>query len=226
MQKRRGVFPKAVDGNISAAFKWASWSVTLAVYYMTPWLRWDRGPMRPTRRCWSTWRTGASISSSSKSGRTNSIIVAGLLIMAAIGLFLMTSRSAAHLVRLCLPANGVDRPVPACRTLGRGRPQCPHQGSTRPVDLSKHFGQRLLKHGHLADDRGRTGGAWIFYFADAPTLVAQNLATFQAPLRRLFDRIGVLTLTTFVFGGFMREQVCIYMCPWPRIQAAMLDENR
>ena len=23
----------------------------------------------------------------------------------------------------------------------------------------------------------------------------------------------------------MREQVCTYMCPWPRIQAAMLDEN-
>jgi cytochrome c oxidase accessory protein FixG len=26
-----------------------------------------------------------------------------------------------------------------------------------------------------------------------------------------------------VFGGFMREQVCNYMCPWPRIQAAMMD---
>src|SRR5690606_3816686 len=25
--------------------------------------------------------------------------------------------------------------------------------------------------------------------------------------------------------GLMREQVCTYMCPWPRIQAAMLDEN-
>jgi polyferredoxin len=35
----------------------------------------------------------------------------------------------------------------------------------------------------------------------------------------------VLTMTTFVFGGFMREQVCIYMCPWPRIQTAMLDEK-
>ena len=23
----------------------------------------------------------------------------------------------------------------------------------------------------------------------------------------------------------MREQVCIYMCPWPRIQAAMMDED-
>ena len=37
--------------------------------------------------------------------------------------------------------------------------------------------------------------------------------------------VAILTATTFVFGGFMREQVCIYMCPWPRIQAAMMDEQ-
>ena len=35
----------------------------------------------------------------------------------------------------------------------------------------------------------------------------------------------ILTGTTFVLGGFMREQICIYMCPWPRIQAAMMDEE-
>ena len=23
----------------------------------------------------------------------------------------------------------------------------------------------------------------------------------------------------------MREQVCLYMCPWPRIQAALTDEH-
>jgi cytochrome c oxidase accessory protein FixG len=40
-----------------------------------------------------------------------------------------------------------------------------------------------------------------------------------------YATIGILTATTFVFGGFMREQVCIYMCPWPRIQAAMMDED-
>ena len=32
-----------------------------------------------------------------------------------------------------------------------------------------------------------------------------------------YATVGVLTATTFVLGGFMREQVCIYMCPWPRI---------
>ena len=68
-----------------------------------------------------------------------------------------------------------------------------------------------------------TGGAWVFYFADAPTLAAQ-LATFSAP-PVAYSTILILTFTTFVFGGFMREQVCIYMCPWPRVQAAMMDPD-
>jgi cytochrome c oxidase accessory protein FixG len=68
-----------------------------------------------------------------------------------------------------------------------------------------------------------TGGAWVLYFADAPTLV-KDLATFQAP-SIAYLWIGILTLTTYVFAGHMREQVCTYMCPWPRIQAALTDEH-
>jgi cytochrome c oxidase accessory protein FixG len=62
----------------------------------------------------------------------------------------------------------------------------------------------------------------VLYFADAPTLV-KDLATFQAPLIA-YIWIGILTLTTYTFAGLMREQVCLYMCPWPRIQAALIDE--
>ena len=68
-----------------------------------------------------------------------------------------------------------------------------------------------------------TGGAWVLYFADAPHLVV-SLLTFQAPFVA-YGAIGVLTFTTYVFAGFMREQVCLYMCPWPRIQAALTDEH-
>ncbi len=68
-----------------------------------------------------------------------------------------------------------------------------------------------------------TGGAWIFYFADAPTLLVNVLTGHAAPVA--YITIAILTATTYVFGGLMREQVCTYMCPWPRIQAAMLDEN-
>ena len=37
-------------------------------------------------------------------------------------------------------------------------------------------------------------------------------------------RLSILA-QTFAFGGFAREQICIYACPWPRIQAAMMDED-
>jgi cytochrome c oxidase accessory protein FixG len=68
-----------------------------------------------------------------------------------------------------------------------------------------------------------TGGAWVFYFADAPTLLRDLFTLQAAPVA--YITVGVLTATTFLFAGFMREQVCTYMCPWPRIQGAMLDED-
>ena len=67
-----------------------------------------------------------------------------------------------------------------------------------------------------------TGGAWVLYFADAFKTV-HDLATFEAPLIA-YVFIGLLTLTTYTLAGWMREQVCVYMCPWPRIQAALTDE--
>jgi cytochrome c oxidase accessory protein FixG len=62
----------------------------------------------------------------------------------------------------------------------------------------------------------------VLYFADAPTLV-KDLATLQAPFVA-YAWIGILTFTTYTLAGHMREQVCLYMCPWPRIQAALTDE--
>jgi cytochrome c oxidase accessory protein FixG len=35
--------------------------------------------------------------------------------------------------------------------------------------------------------------------------------------------MGILTVTTYIFAGSMREQICTYLCPWPRIQAALVD---
>jgi len=68
-----------------------------------------------------------------------------------------------------------------------------------------------------------TGGAWIFYFADAPTLF-MDVITGQAHAVA-YGTLAVLAGATFFFGGIAREQICIYACPWPRIQAAMMDED-
>ncbi|MCJ8311822.1 MAG: cytochrome c oxidase accessory protein CcoG [Saccharospirillaceae bacterium] len=37
--------------------------------------------------------------------------------------------------------------------------------------------------------------------------------------------VGFFTLATYGNAGWLREQVCIYMCPYSRFQAVMFDEN-
>lgn len=43
---REPVLPKAVSGYFRR-LKWWIMSVTLGIYYVTPWIRWDRGPHPP-----------------------------------------------------------------------------------------------------------------------------------------------------------------------------------
>ena len=61
------------------------------------------------------------------------------------------------------------------------------------------------------------------YWHDAPT-IARTFFTGEAPLTAYFFA-AVLTFTTYMLAGTMREQVCTYLCPWPRIQGALTDEH-
>jgi cytochrome c oxidase accessory protein FixG len=61
------------------------------------------------------------------------------------------------------------------------------------------------------------------YFNDAPTVTVEIL-TGRASLK-VYGFFALFTATTYVLAGAAREQVCTYMCPWPRFQGAMLDEN-
>jgi cytochrome c oxidase accessory protein FixG len=148
--------------------------------------------------------------------------IAGLLIMAGLGLFLFTSMLGRVWCGYACPQTVwvdlyqyVERWVDGDRNAQLRLWKAPWG--------PRKIARRALKWGIWLAIAIATGGAWIFYFADAPTL-AMDFVTGQAPFVA-YATVGVLTATTFVLGGFMREQVCIYMCPWPRIQAAMLDEN-
>lgn len=68
-----------------------------------------------------------------------------------------------------------------------------------------------------------TGAIFTAYFVDAPTLFWGFLHG-DAPFAAWFTLI-FLTLGTYFFAGFAREQVCIYICPYARFQGAMFDED-
>ncbi|MEM6467553.1 MAG: cytochrome c oxidase accessory protein CcoG, partial [Pseudomonadota bacterium] len=148
--------------------------------------------------------------------------VAGLLIMAGLGLFLFTSALGRVWCGYSCPQTVwtdlfilVERWIEGDRNARLKLHRA--NWSFRKIRL------RMTKWTTWALIGLATGGAWVFYFADAPTLAAQ-FADFSAP-PAAWVTVAILTATTFVFGGFMREQVCIYMCPWPRIQGAMMDND-
>jgi len=219
--KREPVYPKAVDGPFRR-FKWLVMAVTLGVYYVTPWLRWDRGPYAPDQAVLVDLANRRFYMFGIEIWPHEFYFVAGLLIMAGIGLFVITSAVGRAWCGYSCPQTvwtdlfqHVDRLVDGDRNAQARLAKAPWG----PKKLAK----RGLKYAIYLFIAFWTGGAWIMYFADAPTLVREFWSGEAAPVA--YGTVAVLTATTFLLGGFMREQVCIYMCPWPRIQTAMLDEK-
>lgn len=90
--------------------------------------------------------------------------------------------------------------------------------------LSSHkFGKKVLKHAVWIAFALWTGFTFVGYFT---------------PIRELFGSVLNLTLgpwesfwvlfygfATYGNAGFMREQICKYMCPYARFQSAMFDDD-
>jgi len=219
--KRVKIHPKLVHGTFRR-LKWAILVGTLAIYYVTPWLRWDRGPTAPDQAVLIDIPARRFYFFFIEIWPQEVYYLTGLLILAAVSLFLVTSLAGRVWCGYTCPQTVWTDLFIAVERLVEGNRAARIRLDKAPWSAAK-IAKRALKHAIWLVIGAGTGGAWVFYFADAPTLAA-NLLTFQAPTIAYIS-IAVLTATTYVFGGFAREQVCTYMCPWPRIQAGMLDED-
>ncbi|CDX38699.1 Nitrogen fixation protein FixG [Mesorhizobium sp. SOD10] len=218
---RRKIFPKRTSGRFRQ-FKWLVMAITLGIYYLTPWLRWNRGAFAPDQAVLIDLASRRFYFFFIEIWPQEFYYVAGLLMMAGVGLFLITSTvGRAWCGYTCPQTVWVDLFLVVERAI-EGDRNARMKLDAAPWSARKLF-LRGSKHAIWLAIAVATGGAWIFYFADAPKLLGEVLSGTAAPVA--YGTIAVLTGTTYVLGGLMREQVCTYMCPWPRIQAAMLDEN-
>ncbi len=219
---REPIFPKKVYGNFRN-LKWIIMIVTLGIYYLTPWIRWDRGPSLPdqavlldlaNRRFYFFWI---------EIWPHEFYFIAGLLVMAGLGLFLFTSALGRVWCGYTCPQTvWTDLFILVERWIEGDRNARLRLHRQKKWDLRKAR-LRLTKWVTWLVIAMATGGAWVFYFADAPTLFVDLFTLNAHPIA--YTTVAILTGTTFFFGGFAREQICIYACPWPRIQAAMMDED-
>jgi cytochrome c oxidase accessory protein FixG len=220
-EARHKVFPRKIDGPFRR-LKWAIMAVTLTIYYVTPWLRWDRGPYAPDQAVLVDLANRRFYMFAIEIWPHEFYYVTGLLVMAGIGLFLVTSAVGRAWCGYACPQTVWTDLFQHIERAIDGDRNAQIRLDRAPWGVEK-IGKRLAKWSAWLLVAMATGGAWIFYFADAPTLARQFIGG-DAPWVA-YSTVGVLTATTFIFGGFLREQVCMYMCPWPRIQGAMLDEN-
>ena len=220
-EARKQIYPKRVDGSFRR-FKWTVMLITLGIYYVTPWIRWERGTGLPDQAVLLDLANRRFYFFMIEIWPHEFFYVAGMLVMAGVGLFLVTSvLGRAWCGYTCPQTVWVDLFLVVERFFEGDR------NARIKLDANawttEKFAKRAAKHSAWLALSVLTGGAWIFYFADAPTLLSDFLKGEAAYVA--YATVAVLTATTYIFGGLMREQVCTYMCPWPRIQAAMLDEN-
>ena len=218
---RTAIHPKSVHGTFRR-LKWILLVVLLGIYYISPFLRWDRPGGAPDQAILIDLANRRFYFFFIEIWPQEFYYVAGLLIMAGVGLFLVTSLFGRAWCGYACPQTvwtdlyiWVESKIEGDRN-ARIRLDAAPWSAGKLMKRSAKMAVWLL----IAV---ATGGFWVFYFADAPTLFIE-LVTGAAPSVAYFT-IAILTATTFTFAGFMREQVCTYMCPWPRIQGAMLDED-
>jgi len=220
-QPHRKVYTQGVKGTFRR-IKWIVLVITLGIYYLTPFIRWDRGPGAPSQAVLIDLPARRFYFFFIEIWPQEVYYLTGLLILAALALFLMNALAGRVWCGYLCPQTVWSDLFLAIERWTEGDRRERMKNDAGPLTATL-LARKSLKHFLWLMTAWWTGGAWVLYFADAPTLV-RELATLQAPLVA-YVWIGILTFTTYTLAGHLREQVCVYMCPWPRIQAALIDEH-
>jgi cytochrome c oxidase accessory protein FixG len=215
------VYPRAVHGP-ARTVKWAILVFCLTLYYALPWVRWDRGPGRPSQAVLLDLQHERFHFFNVEFWPQDIYYLTGALILGAVSLFLVTSLAGRVWCGYSCPQTvwtdlfmWVERRIEGDRNERMRRDAGPN--------TADKIARKILKHTIWLGVAFWTGGAWIMYYVDAPTVTGEFWRGTAATEVYLFTFI--FTAFTYVLAGWAREQVCTYMCPWPRFQAAMLDEQ-
>ena len=220
-EKRQQIYPKAVHG-FWRRTKWLILSLLLGIYYLVPFLRWDRPGVAPDQFLLIDFTGRRFYFGPIEIWPQELYYVTGLLILGAIGLFLASALFGRVWCGYACPQTVWTDLFIAVEHWFEGDRNQRIRLDKQKWDFNKAW-RKIGKHSVWLMISLATGGWFVAYFHDAPTLFT-GFFTLQAPMSA-YVFAGLLTATTYVFAGSLREQVCTYLCPWPRIQAAMLDQE-
>jgi len=214
--KHQKVYPREVHG-LFAALRVTAVVVLLGLYYGVAWLQWDGRQLLlldlPARKFyvlgWVFWPQDA-------------FYLAVLLILAALTLFFFTALAGRLWCGYACPQTvwteifmWMERKIEGDRPQQMKLDKAPWTGRKFAVKGAKHAAWILFSL--------YTGFTFVGYFTPIRELwfhIAAGDLGMWATFWILFYGFA-----TYGNAGWMREQVCIYMCPYARFQSAMFDQN-
>jgi cytochrome c oxidase accessory protein FixG len=210
------VYPRSVSGRFST-LRWAAVIFTQVIFYGLPWLQWNG-------------RQAVLFDLAARKFHLFGIVLwpqdfiylAALLVMAALSLFFFTAVAGRLWCGYACPQTvytelfmWIEKQVEGDRTERMKLDAAPLSASKLRRKATKHFLWLAVALW--------TGFTFIGFFAPIRDLGAQVLAFQLGPWQWFW--MLFYAFATWGNAGFMREQVCKYMCPYARFQGAMFDRD-
>lgn len=215
-EKHAKVYPRKVTGTF-ASLRVTGVVILLGLYYLLPWLRWSDHQAvlfdLPARKFYIFGLTFWP---------QDFFYLAVLLIIAALALFFFTALAGRLWCGYACPQTvwtevflWIERKIEGSRNRQMKRDQADMTRSKLRIKITKHTIWILFS--------AWTGFTFVGYFTPIIELGQSLIALTLGPWELFW--IIFYSFATYGNSGWMREQVCIYMCPYARFQSAMFDKD-
>lgn len=219
-EARKRLYPQKIKGRFRR-LKWILNSLFISIYLFFPFIRFDRPNTAPDQAILVDFPGGKAYFFFIEIWPQEAYYLAGILIIAAIILFFITSLfGRIWCGYACFQTVWTDIFI-ALEHLFQG-----DRNERIILDRKNSFKKiwrKSMTHLSWIVVSLITGYGFVCYFTDA-FLLTQNLLQGQVSLTILGWISGIAAMT-YIMAGFAREHVCTYMCPYSRFQSAMFDKN-
>ena len=211
---RKKIYPRSVTGWF-ATWRWALVWFTQVLFYGLPWVTWnDRQAVLFDLGARKFYILGLVF------WPQDFIYLTLLLVTAAVSLFLFTAVAGRLWCGYACPQTVYTEIFLWIERVIEGDRNARTKLDAAPLTARK-FGLKAAKHGAWAALAFWTGFTFVGYFTPVKELGGEMLSLSLGPWEMFW--VSFYGFATYGNAGWMREQVCKYMCPYARFQGAMFD---
>ncbi|MFZ3141065.1 cytochrome c oxidase accessory protein CcoG [Polaromonas sp.] len=215
-QAQKKIYPRSVTGLFSK-WRWAMVFITQLVFYGLPWMEWgQRQAVLFDLEARRFYILGLVLYPQ------DFIYLSGILVISALSLFLFTAVAGRQWCGYACPQTVYTEIFLWLEKITEGDRSARLRLDASPMSVNK-FTRKASKQFLWIALSLWTGFTFVGYFTPIKELGTSFMAASMGSWETFW--VFFYGFATYGNAGYMREQVCKYMCPYARFQSAMFDKD-